>query len=84
MARRTFQETDAPEHTDIRRFVNPNFAKPVVAKFDSLIRELAAGIIKQALEKSEFDAVVDFPLDPVTATTFGRTEKLLQFSVATD
>ena len=57
MARRTFQETDAPEHTDIRRFVNPNFAKPVVAKFDSLIRELAVGIIKKALEKSEFDAV---------------------------
>lgn len=57
MARRTFQETDAPEHTDIRRFVNPNFAKPVVAKFDSLIRELTVGIIKKALEKSEFDAV---------------------------
>ena len=57
MARRTFQETDAPEHTDIRRFVNPNFAKPVVAKFDSLIRELTVDIIKKALEKSEFDAV---------------------------
>ena len=49
MARRTFQETDAPEHTDIRRFVNPNFAKPVVAKFDTLIRELTVSIIKKAL-----------------------------------
>lgn len=57
MARRTFQETDAPEHTNVRRFVNPNFAKPVVAKFDELIRELAIGIIEKALKKSEFDAV---------------------------
>ena len=57
MARRTFQETDAPEHTNVRRSVNPNFAKPVVAKFDELIRELAIGIIEKALKKSEFDAV---------------------------
>ena len=57
MARRTFQETDAPEHTNVRRSVNPNFAKPVVAKFDELIRELAFGIIEKALKKSEFDAV---------------------------
>ena len=49
MSRRSFHETDAPEHTDIRRFVNPNFTKPVVAKFDTLIRELTVSIIKKAL-----------------------------------
>jgi cytochrome P450 len=57
MARRTFQETDAPEHTDTRRKVNPNFAKPIVSKFELLIRELASDIADKALQKSEFDAV---------------------------
>jgi hypothetical protein len=57
MARRTFQETDAPEHSGVRRTVNPNFAKPVVSKFEGLIRELAADIIDKALEREEFDAV---------------------------
>ncbi|MEM9105103.1 MAG: cytochrome P450 [Pseudomonadota bacterium] len=57
MARRTFQETDAPEHTDVRRRVNPSFAKPVVSKFEELIRELAIDIVEKALEDAEFDAV---------------------------
>jgi len=57
MARRTFQETDAPEHTATRRAVNPNFAKPVVARFESLIRELASDITDKALQQTEFDAV---------------------------
>lgn len=57
LARRTFQETDAPDHTAVRRQMNPSFAKPVVAKFDGLIRDLASGIIDQALEQTEFDAV---------------------------
>lgn len=57
MARRTFQETDAPEHTKTRRTVNPNFAKPTVARFEPLIRELAANIIEDALQEAEFDAV---------------------------
>jgi cytochrome P450 len=57
MARRTFQETDAPEHTVTRRVVNPNFAKPVMGRFEGLIRELASDIADKALEKTEFDAV---------------------------
>ncbi len=57
MARRTFQETDAPDHTAVRRTVNPNFAKPTVAKFEELIRELATDIVDKALERDEFDAV---------------------------
>ena len=57
MARRTFQETDAPEHTATRRIVNPNFAKPVVRRFEELIRELASDITEKALQNSEFDAV---------------------------
>lgn len=57
MARRTFQETDAPEHTSVRRRVNPNFAKPVVARFEPVIRTLARDIVERALQKPEFDAV---------------------------
>ncbi len=57
LARRTFQETDQPEHTAVRRTVNPNFAKPTVAKFESLIRELASDIVEKALQSPEFDAV---------------------------
>jgi cytochrome P450 len=57
MARRTFQETDRPEHTATRRVVNPNFAKPVVGRFEPLIRELASDIADKALLHSEFDAV---------------------------
>ena len=57
MARRTFQETDAPDHTAVRRTVNPNFAKPTVAKFEELIRELATDIVDKALDRDEFDAV---------------------------
>ena len=57
MARRTFQETDTPEHTGTRRRVNPKFAKPVVANFENVIRNLASTIIDNAISKSEFDAV---------------------------
>ena len=57
MARRTFQETDAPEHTSVRRQVNPSFAKPVMAGFEDTIRDLAADIVDKALAQTEFDAV---------------------------
>jgi len=57
LARRTFQETDAPEHTAVRRAVNPSFAKPVMALFEPQIRELASDICERALAAPEFDAV---------------------------
>ena len=57
LARRTFQETDPPEHSGTRRKVNPAFAKPVVAQFEELIRTLAADIVESAVAKSEFEAV---------------------------
>ena len=57
LARRTFQETDPPEHTVTRRLVNPAFAKPVMAAFEPLVRELASGIVDEALAQDEFDAV---------------------------
>ena len=57
LARRTFQETDAPEHTAVRRVVNPSFAKPVMAGFETVIRELSGDICDKALGQPEFDAV---------------------------
>ncbi|MEL6451103.1 MAG: cytochrome P450 [Pseudomonadota bacterium] len=57
LARRTFQETDPPEHSATRRAVNPAFAKPVVAQFEPLIQELAQDIVAQALDRAEFDGI---------------------------
>lgn len=57
MARRTFQETDPPEHSATRRLVNGAFAKPVIARFEGLVQELAEGIVANAVEKGECDAV---------------------------
>jgi len=57
MARRTFQETDSPEHAVTRRKVNPSFSSKVMLGFESTIRELATNIVDSALQQSEFDAV---------------------------
>jgi cytochrome P450 len=57
MARRTFQETDAPIHVATRRKVNPNFSQPTIRGFETTIRELATGIVDTALKDDEFDAV---------------------------
>ncbi|MEL6465952.1 MAG: cytochrome P450 [Pseudomonadota bacterium] len=71
MARRTFQETDPPEHTATRRTVNPAFAKPVVAQFEPLIRDLAKDIVTEALAHAEFDAV-DKIAKPLPMLMLGR------------
>lgn len=57
LARRTFQETDAPEHMATRKKVNPIFSRKVIENFEPLIRNLCTDIIDNALQQSEFDAV---------------------------
>ena len=57
LARRTFQETDPPEHTHTRMLVGKAFSKPVVAEFEDTIRKLCDDILDQALSHDEFDAV---------------------------
>jgi cytochrome P450 len=59
LARRTFQETDAPEHMATRVKVAKAFSKPVVAQFEPLIRDLCGPILDQALAKGTFDATKD-------------------------
>ena len=57
LARRTFQETDPPEHSGVRRKVNPQFAVRPIAEYESVIRHLAADMVEKAYSQKEFDAV---------------------------
>ncbi|MBU2983194.1 cytochrome P450 [Lentibacter algarum] len=56
LARRTFQETDAPEHMMTRIKVAKAFSKPVIAKFDDEITKLCDNILDEALSEDSFDA----------------------------
>lgn len=56
LARRTFQETDPPDHMATRIKVARAFSKPVVAQFEPQIRALCAEILDQALVSGTFDA----------------------------
>ena len=56
LARRTFQETDPPEHMKTRIKVAKAFSAPVVAGFEAQIRQLCDEILDPALEKGTFDA----------------------------
>jgi cytochrome P450 len=56
LARRTFQETDPPEHSRTRVLVAKAFSKPVVALFEAQIRKLCDDILDAALAKGRFDA----------------------------
>ncbi len=57
LARRTFQETDPPEHTHTRMLVGKAFSKPVIAEYEDVIREICDDILDRALAQGEFDAV---------------------------
>lgn len=57
LARRTFQETDTPEHAVIRRKVNPPFAVRPIAEYESVVRTLATDMVEKAKSEKEFDAV---------------------------
>jgi cytochrome P450 len=56
LARRTFQETDPPEHMQTRVKVAKAFSKPVVAGFEDQIRALCVQILDTALAQGTFDA----------------------------
>ena len=57
LARRTFQETDPPEHSRTRLLLAKAFSKPMIALFEQQIRALSREILDQALAEHEFDAV---------------------------
>ncbi|WP_068300195.1 cytochrome P450 [Pararhodobacter sp. CCB-MM2] len=56
LARRTFQETDPPEHTQTRMKVAKAFSPKVIAGFEQQIRDLCDEILEEALAEDSFDA----------------------------
>lgn len=56
LARRTFQETDPPDHTRVRRKLTRAFAKPTIAGFEQDIRDICTDMLDPALEQGTFDA----------------------------
>ena len=56
LARRTFQETDPPEHTRMRMIVSRAFSRPVVLEYENQIREICVDVIENALKNGKIDA----------------------------
>lgn len=56
LARRTFQETDPPEHSKVRMKLMKAFSKTSMAQYEQEIRDLCGEILDQALAKGRFDA----------------------------
>lgn len=56
-ARTTMMETDPPEHTRLRRLVNRGFTRRAVQEYEDSIRQLAAGVVEDAVAMGEFDFV---------------------------
>jgi cytochrome P450 len=56
LARRTFQETDAPDHMMTRIKVAKAFSRPVVAAFEDQIRMICIDILDAVLPRGTFDA----------------------------
>lgn len=56
-ARRTFQETDPPQHSHSRALMAKAFSKKTVSQFEDSIRSLTTMILDRALEVGEFNAV---------------------------
>ena len=49
-ARRTLMEHDPPEHTRLRRLVQPGFTPKVVATYEAAFRQLVNVVLDQVLE----------------------------------
>jgi len=56
-ARKTFQETDAPEHRAFRALVVKAFSRATIAGYENPIRGMVTDLLDQALERQSFDAV---------------------------
>lgn len=56
LARRTFQETDAPDHMQMRIKLARAFSKGVIADFEEDIRQICRDILDDVLQQDSFDA----------------------------
>ena len=59
LARRTFQETDPPEHAQHRMKLFRAFSRTSMSVYEQDIRDLCQPILDEALEKGTFDATED-------------------------
>ncbi|MFT6460031.1 MAG: cytochrome P450, partial [Pseudophaeobacter arcticus] len=59
LARRTFQETDPPEHSKVRMKLMKAFSKTSMAQYEQEIRDICAEILDPVLEQGSFDATKD-------------------------
>lgn len=62
-ARRTLMEMDPPEHTRLRRLVQPGFTPKVVATYEEAFRRLTRLVLDEVLPKGEFDFVEQIARD---------------------
>ena len=58
-ARRSMMEHDPPEHTRLRRLVQPGFTPKVVATYEEAFRRLVRVVLDSVLEEDEFDFVTE-------------------------
>ncbi|MCI0679606.1 MAG: cytochrome P450 [Actinobacteria bacterium] len=58
-ARRTMMEHDPPEHTRLRRLVQPGFTPKVVATYEEAFRRLVGVVFDRVLPLGEFDFVTE-------------------------
>jgi len=58
-ARRTMMEFDPPEHTRLRRLVQPGFSPKVVATYETAFRLLAGHVLDTVLPLGTFDFVTE-------------------------
>ena len=56
-ARKTFQETDPPEHTKTRLIMHKAFGHAQIAQYEEQIRNITVELIEKGLQLGEFDAV---------------------------
>jgi len=58
-ARRTLMEFDPPDHTRLRRLVQPGFTPKVVTTYEAAFRELVGLVLDEVLPLGEFDFVTE-------------------------
>lgn len=56
-ARKTFQETDPPEHTYFRMLVSKAFSRQQIAQYEQQMRDITRELLSDALVQGEIDAV---------------------------
>ena len=58
-ARLTLMEHDPPEHTQLRRFVNRGFARPLIETYEQRVRDIVVEVLDRALAHGEIDCVAE-------------------------